>query len=92
MAEADDGYTYAQKVRRVRTVALGDPTLVKLEYISNEDDSKGQKHGFSDNGERKVQNECPECDKKVQLRKGCGEPFRRRCIALSDPTSVPRRE
>ena len=34
MAEADDGYTYAQKVRRVRTVALGDPTLVKLEYIS----------------------------------------------------------
>ena len=42
MAEADDGYTYAQKVRTVRTVALGDPTLVKLEYISNEDRGRFQ--------------------------------------------------
>jgi hypothetical protein len=54
--------------------------------MGTEGDSKGQKHAFSDNGERNVQN--PQNMTKIQPRKACGEPFRHKFPALRDPTSV----
>ena len=68
MAGAD-----TQRVRGTWTLGLGDSMLVKLEY-GTEGDSKRQKHAFSDNGERNVQN--TRNISKIQLRKACREPFR----------------
>jgi hypothetical protein len=51
--------------------------------MGTEGDSKGQKHAFSDNGERNVQN--PQNMTKIQPRQGM---FRRKFPALRDPTSV----